>query len=63
LDYVLLKAVRELVTGYEVAQRPLWQWEHAILEGFRIFRELREHRNGIVTINLNQRTINFEKVQ
>ena len=61
LDYALLKAVRELVTGYEVAQRPLWQWEHAILEGFRIFRELREHRNGIVTIDLNQREITFER--
>lgn len=63
LDYALLKAVRELVTGYEVAQRPLWQWEHAILEGFRVFRELREHRNGIVTIDLNQRMIIFEKMQ
>lgn len=63
LDYALLKAVRELVTGYEVAQRPLWQWEHAILEGFRVFRELREHRNGIVTIDLAQRTIMFEKMQ
>ncbi|MGR3591831.1 MAG: nucleoside triphosphate pyrophosphohydrolase family protein [Limimaricola soesokkakensis] len=61
LDYALLKAVRELVTGYEVAQRPLWQWEHAILEGFRVFRELREHRNGIVTIDLNQRAITFER--
>jgi NTP pyrophosphatase (non-canonical NTP hydrolase) len=61
LDYALLKAVRELVTGYEVAQCPLWQWEHAILEGFRIFRELREHRNGIVTIDLNQRAISFER--
>lgn len=63
LDYTLLKAVRELVKGYEVAQRPLWQWEHAILEGFRIFRELREHRNGVVTIDLNQRSITFEKMQ
>lgn len=62
LDYALLKAVRELVTGYEVSERPLWQWEHAILEGFRVFRELREHRNGIVTIDLNERTITFEKM-
>lgn len=62
LDYALLKAVRELVTGYEVAQRPLWQWEHAILEGFRVFRELREHRNGVVTIDLEQRTIVFERM-
>ena len=63
LDYALLKAVRELVTGYEVAQRPLCQWEHAILEGFRVFRELREHRSGVVTIDLNERTIMIEKLQ
>ena len=63
LDYGLLKAVHELVTGYEVASRPLWQWERAILEGFRVFRELREHRSGIVTIDLNARTIAFERIQ
>jgi NTP pyrophosphatase (non-canonical NTP hydrolase) len=63
LDYTLLKAIRELVTGYEVERRPLWQWEHAILEGFRVFRKLREHRNGTVTIDLNQRTIIFERMQ
>lgn len=61
LDYGLLKAVRELVLGYEVEKRPLWQWEHAILEGFRIFRELKEHRNGFVTIDLANRTIAFER--
>jgi len=61
LDYVLLKAVHELVRGYEVERRPLWQWERAILEGFRVFRELKEHRNGIVTIDLNRRTIEFER--
>lgn len=63
LDYGLLKAVRELVRGYEVEQRPLWQWEQAILEGFRVFRELQEHRNGAVTIDLNARTIKFETLE
>lgn len=63
LDYGLLKAVRELTRGYEVEERPLWQWERAILEGFRVFRELREHRNGIVAINLDHRTIDFEKTE
>jgi hypothetical protein len=60
LDYGLLKAVHELVRGYEVDARPLWQWERAILEGFRIFRELRHHRGGAVTIDLELRTIKFE---
>lgn len=62
LDYGMLKSVHELVKGYEVEVRPLWQWEHAILEGFRVFRELRLHRNGVVTIDLHARTINFERL-
>src|SRR5277367_5416098 len=57
LDYGLLKAVHLLVRGYEVEARPLWQWERAILEGFRIFRELRQHRGGAVTVDLKHRSI------
>lgn len=60
IDYTLLKAVHEFVKGYEVEERPLWQWEYAILEGFRIFRELKTYRGGIVTADLNTHTITFE---
>jgi NTP pyrophosphatase (non-canonical NTP hydrolase) len=63
LDYGLLKAVYELVRGYEVDRRPLWQWENAILEGFRVFRELKKHRNGVVTVDLTKRTIDFEELK
>jgi NTP pyrophosphatase (non-canonical NTP hydrolase) len=65
LDYSLLKAVRELVKGYEVEDRPLWQWELAILEGFRIFRKIREpqHRGGTVVADLLNHTIEFEPPQ
>ena len=48
LDYGLLKAVRELVRGYEAEHCPLWLWEDAILEGYRVFRMLRRYRRGIV---------------
>lgn len=60
LDYSLLKAVRGLVLGFEVQERPLWQWETAILEGFRVFRELQKHRNGIVIADLEAHTIEFK---
>jgi MazG C-terminal domain len=60
LDYGLLNAVHELVRGYEVEARPLWQWERAILEGFRVFRELKKHRGRAVTIDLGARSIAFE---
>jgi hypothetical protein len=60
LDHTLLKSVRELVRGYEVETRPLWQWEMAILEGFRIFRELRHYRGGAVTADVAAHTLTFE---
>ena len=62
VDYSLLKAIQDLVQGYEVESRPLWQWEYAILEGFRIFREIRkpENRGGTVIASLEERKITFE---
>lgn len=65
LDNALLKAIRELVKGYEVDDRPLWQWEWAILEGFRIFREIKkpENRGGVVIADLSAHTIEFQPAQ
>lgn len=57
LSYDLLKTVREFVTGYEVEHCPLWVWEEAILEGCKCFRFLKEHRGGVLLLNLNSRTI------
>jgi hypothetical protein len=59
LDFALLKTIREMVKGYEVESRPLWMWEHAILEGFRVFRELQRHRGGTVTANLTSRSLTY----
>lgn len=62
LDYPLLKMIPELVSGYEVEQCPLWQWEKAILDGFAVFRELRLYRRGVVTADLENRSISFEQL-
>src|SRR5207247_7335983 len=59
LDYDLLKAVREFVEGYEVEETPLWQWEVAILDGYRVFRELRGNHGGRVSLNLEQRELRY----
>jgi|SRR5882724_6535457 len=60
LDYSLLKAVQELVRGYEVDVSPLWLWEEAILQGYKVFRFLREHRKGVVVADLLSRTISVQ---
>jgi len=59
LDFALLKTVRDMVKGYEVESRPLWMWEHAILRGFEVFRELKRYRGGTVTVDLKERKISF----
>jgi NTP pyrophosphatase (non-canonical NTP hydrolase) len=62
LDYSLLKTVQDFVTGFEVDQCPLWQWEQAILKGFEVFRKLRMHRRGVVTADLVERSITFSSL-
>lgn len=61
LDYKMLKQVVDMVEGYEVHACPLWQWERAILDGFRIFRALRDSESGcgIVKVNLLTRVMEF----
>ena len=62
VDYDLLKSINHFVKGYEVEKCPLWMWEHAILEGYRIFRFMKKHRAGVVTLDLSKRTINVRRV-
>ncbi len=60
LDYDLLKLVSELVRGFEPEACALWQWEVAILDGFRVFRELKRDRKGYVRADLEAHTLTFE---
>ena len=57
VDYDLLKTIQEFVRGFEVEQAPLWQWEKAILEGYRVFRVLRENNGGKVTLDMLNREL------
>lgn len=59
LEYGMLKQVRDMVAGYEVAACPIWQWERAILDGFAVFRDLYSHGGGIVTADLDSRSLTF----
>ena len=62
IDYDLLKSVQEVVVGFEVQQVPLWQWERAILEGYRVFRLLRSQPGGRVTWDIRKRIITHAPV-
>lgn len=63
LEYRLLKQIRSMVEGYEVDQCPLWQWEHAILDGFKVFRALLQAHGGLVHVDMNQHRLTFEAIE
>jgi len=60
VDLDLLKTVKEFVAGYEVASVPLWQWEQAILDGYQVFRLLRDGCGGSVILNLERRQLTYK---
>jgi hypothetical protein len=62
LPFDLLKHVRQFVAGYEAEHCPLWLWEEAILEGYSVFRFLRQHRRGRVHIDMNNRRLTVEEL-
>ena len=59
VDYDLLKTISEFVRGFEVEDIPLWQWEAAILNGYRVFRALRDNGGGTVTADLINRDLRY----
>ena len=59
VDYDLLKTVSEFVRGFEAERVPLWQWEDAILNGYRVFRALRDNGGGTVTVDLVEHDIRY----
>ena len=59
VDYDLLKAIEGLVWGFEVEAAPLWQWEKAMLKGYEVFRQLREHQGGEVSLDLEAHELHY----
>ncbi len=63
LSFDMLKTVQQFVSGYEVEECPLALWERAILDGYKAFRQLKEHKCGIIVGNRINRTIEFRPLE
>lgn len=61
VDYDILKTIKNLVWAQEVKIRTPREWEHAILEGFRIWRLLNKHSGGTVIYDLENRTMKYHE--
>ena len=60
VPFRFLSNLSRLAEGLEVARSQLWEWEDAIVEGSRLFLQLRENGSGTVWLDLNARTITYE---
>jgi len=61
LSYDILKTIQQFVKGYEVEKCSLSLWEKAILEGYKVFNQLKEKGQGKIIGNLEQRTIEYHE--
>ncbi len=59
ISFKLLKSLREFVKGLEAEENKYWEWEDAIFEGAGIYHALHKEGQGTVTVDLNNRSIDF----
>jgi NTP pyrophosphatase (non-canonical NTP hydrolase) len=57
VDDELLRTIRGMSQHLEVASAETWQWRKAIVEGFKIWREVVKNHGGRVEANLSDKTI------
>ncbi|MGN7726470.1 nucleoside triphosphate pyrophosphohydrolase family protein [Luteimonas sp. 22616] len=58
-----LKTAQEFVAGYEVEQCPLKLWERSILQGYAVFRQVRDTKGGWVIGDRTTRTLRYEPLE
>lgn len=59
----VLKTVQEFVAGYEIERCPLKLWERSILQGYAVFRQVRDAEGGWVIGNRATRTLWYEPLE
>ncbi len=59
ITFKFLKFIREFVDKLEVEKNQAWEWEKAILQGYKIFYELCVREQGTVVVDLEKRALDF----
>lgn len=59
LDSQLLRTIKDMTSHLEVGQCTTGEWEHAILQGFDVWRAVVAARGGSIAVDLDARSITF----
>ena len=62
VSFDILKTIHKFVHGYEVAACPLKLWERAILDGYKVFRQVRKNNGGIIIGDRSSRKITYQPI-
>jgi len=62
VSFDALKTIQKFVHGYEVDKCPLKLWEDTILQGYCVFRQVRENNGGIVIGDRENRKISYRPI-
>ncbi len=60
ISFGTLKRINDFASGLEVSRCPLKLWERAILDGYAVFRKIRDANGGWVVCDRLARSIDFE---
>ena len=63
VDYELLRIIKSMTHYLEVGQCSAGQWEDAILQGFAVWRTVREAKGGRVVVDLNAASIRLASAE
>jgi hypothetical protein len=59
ISFRFLDSISNLTKGLEASKNQYWEWERAILQGSKVFRDLRQEGQGTVRVDLNKREVSF----
>lgn len=62
VSFDVLKTIQKFVKGYEVERCPLKLWEDAILQGYEVFRKMKENKGGVVIGDRKNRKISYRPI-
>lgn len=59
ITFRFLKFIHNFVSGLEVEKNRYWEWEEAIIAGHDLFYKLRCEGQGTISVDLNERTVDY----
>lgn len=63
ISFGVLKTISEFVAGYEASRCPPKLWERAILDGYEVFRQMRDAQGGWIVGDRDARTLRYEPLE